>query len=130
MMLFTTSQLGEAPDQVAPDGSEVRRLASGSNGSMAHFRLSPRAVSRPVAHRSVEELWFVVSGSGRLWRSSTQVEETVELRPGTSMSIPAGTTFQFRADGEEPLEVVGVTMPPWPGNEEAEARTGIWVSTL
>jgi mannose-6-phosphate isomerase-like protein (cupin superfamily) len=53
------------PDDVAPDGSEVRLLARGPTGGMAHFLLPPGAVSRAVRHRTVEELWSVVSGAGR-----------------------------------------------------------------
>ena len=34
-----------------------------------------------------------------MWRKSGVQEETVELRPGVSISIHAGTSFQFRNDG-------------------------------
>jgi hypothetical protein len=36
------------------------------------------------------------------------------LEPGVSLSIPFGTQFQFRCDGSAPLDIVAVTMPPWP----------------
>jgi mannose-6-phosphate isomerase-like protein (cupin superfamily) len=55
-----------------------------------------------------------------------EVEEVVELFPGVSLSIPAGTHFQFRSLGEDALEAIGVTMPPWPGAEEAFDVAGIW----
>ena len=93
---------------------------------MAHFRLPPGAVSCAVAHRTVEELWYVVAGRGRMWRKLGEAEEEVELAPGVSVAIPVGTRFQFRADGDEPLDAVGVTMPPWPGQEEAYTVEGIW----
>jgi hypothetical protein len=48
------------------------------------------------------------------------------LRPGTCLSIPAGTHFQFRADAAGPLTAVGVTMPPWPGEDEAYEVPGEW----
>jgi mannose-6-phosphate isomerase-like protein (cupin superfamily) len=47
-----------------------------------------------------------------------------------SISLPTGTQFQFRCDGFEPLVVVGVTMPPWPGAEEAYAIEGPWAATV
>ena len=52
--------------------------------------------------------------------------ETVPLGPGTCLSIPAGTHFQFRADAGGPLTAVGVTMPPWPGDNEAYEVPGAW----
>jgi mannose-6-phosphate isomerase-like protein (cupin superfamily) len=48
------------------------------------------------------------------------------------LTIPLGTTFQFRADeGGEPLEVVAVTVPSWPEASTTEARVedGPWPPT-
>lgn len=125
-MPFATRHLPETHDAIAPDGSEVRILCAGGRGSMAHFRLPPGAVSRAVAHRTVEEVWYVLAGQGRMWRCLGDKEEVVELRPGLSLTIPTGAGFQFRCDGAEPLEAVGVTMPPWPGETEAYPVDGVW----
>lgn len=125
-MSFDTRLKAQLPDVIAPDGSEVRILAAASRGSMAHFSLPPGAVSKAVAHRTVEELWLVLGGRGRMWRKLGAREETVELHPGVSLSIPAGAHFQFRNDGDEPLHCVGVTMPPWPGMDEAHEVDGVW----
>jgi len=122
---FDTMQLPGAPDAVAPDGSDVRVLLRLGRGSMAHFELAAGRVSRAVAHRAVEEIWYVLAGHGWMWRRQGQRQETVPLRPGTCLSIPAGTHFQFRAGGG-PLAVVGVTMPPWPGDDEAYDVPGAW----
>ena len=125
-MRFVTRARSDAPDVIAPDGSEVRILASTSRGSMAQFTLPPGAVSIAVAHRTVEEVWLVMKGRGRMWRKLGEAEETVDLVPGVSIAIPVGASFQFRNDGEEPLEAVGVTMPPWPGPDEAYEVEGLW----
>ena len=127
--MFTTRSLGPSPDAMAPDGSEVRLLAAAARGSMAHFALAPGQVSRAVAHRSVEEVWYFLRGTGRIWRKLGALEEVVEVGPGVSISIPTGTHFQFRCDGDEPLEAVAVTMPPWPGGDEAFAVEGVWKPT-
>jgi mannose-6-phosphate isomerase-like protein (cupin superfamily) len=128
---FQTRLLPEAPDDVAPDGSEVRLLSGGTRGGMAHFRLAAGQVARAVAHRTVEEIWYVIEGRGQMWRQLPGYpEETVQLRPGLSLSIPVGTAFQFRADAGAPLAAIGVTMPPWPGTGEAETRDGIWPPTV
>ena len=36
----------------------------------------------------------------------------------------------WRSIGERPLEVLGVTMPPWPGAEEGYRVEGVWKTTL
>ena len=125
-MSFVTRERSQAPDVTAPDGSEVRLLAACSRGSMAQFTLPPGAVSKAVAHRSVEEVWLVLSGTGRMWRKLGAEEEIVSLRPGISLAIPVGAHFQFRNDGDEPLHCAGVTMPPWPGMDEAYEVAGVW----
>jgi mannose-6-phosphate isomerase-like protein (cupin superfamily) len=129
-MAFESKRISSAPDAMAPDGSEVRILCQVERGSMAHFTLPPRAVSRAMAHRTVEEVWFFLSGLGRMWRRLGGREETIEVGPGTSISIPAGTHFQFRSDAHEPLAAIGATMPPWPGEDEAYAVDGPWQATV
>ena len=124
---FVTRIISEEPDVTAADGCDVRLLARCDHGSMAHFELAPGEISRAVVHRTVEELWFITAGEGQMWRKQGGLEEVVELRPGVSLSIPLGTQFQFRNTGEDdPLEAVAVTMPPWPGEEEAELVQGKW----
>jgi mannose-6-phosphate isomerase-like protein (cupin superfamily) len=123
---FDTMQLPGVPDVVAPDGSDVRILLSLGRGSMAHFELAAGRVSRTVAHHSVDEIWYILHGQGQMWRRQADRQEVVPLRSGTCVSIPAGTHFQFRADSSAPLAVVGVTMPPWPGADEAYDVPGAW----
>jgi mannose-6-phosphate isomerase-like protein (cupin superfamily) len=125
-----TRIIGAEPDAKAPDGSDVRLLLETTRGSMAHFALSSREVSRAVAHKTIEEIWYVLRGKGRMWRRAGQDEKVVEIFPGVSISIPTGTHFQFRNDGDEPLEAIGATMPPWPGANEAFHVEGIWQSTV
>ena len=128
-MKFETRRAAGMPDAIAPDGSEVRVLCGLSGGGLAVFSLPPEAVSKAVAHRTVEELWYVVCGHGRMWRRLDRQEEIVELGPGVSLGIPLGTHFQFRCDGAQPLTVLGATMPPWPGEGEADPVEGVWPAT-
>jgi mannose-6-phosphate isomerase-like protein (cupin superfamily) len=127
---FATKTLPREADVLAPDGSQVRILLRLDRGSMAHFRLEPGQTSRPVAHRTVEELWYVVSGGGEIWRRQDGREEVTQVAPGTCLSIPLGTAFQFRCTGSEPLDAVAITMPPWPGDDEAYAVEGPWAPRL
>jgi mannose-6-phosphate isomerase-like protein (cupin superfamily) len=128
---FAMMRLGTEVDAIAPDGSEVRVLCATQRGSMAHFRLLPGAVALAVAHRTVEEIWFVVAGKGRLWRRLDNREDVTELAPGVSVTIPTGAHFQFRNDDEAAaLDVVAVTMPVWPGESEADPVAGVWSATI
>jgi mannose-6-phosphate isomerase-like protein (cupin superfamily) len=130
MTEFATRVLGGAADVIAPDGCEVRILVQTPRGSMAHFTLGPGEVARAVTHRTVEELWYFLSGRGRMWRRFEDAEEIVDVVPGVSLSIPLGTHFQLRNDGDEPLAAVAVTMPPWPGEDEAYFVAGKWPETI
>ena len=121
---FDTLAAAQAPRVNAPDGSMVRVLLRLKGGSMATFTLQPAQVSAAVVHRSVEELWYVIAGRGRMWRRAAAQEQIVELEPGLCLSVPLGTAFQFRCDGEAPLVAVAVTMPPWPGEDEAVVVPG------
>jgi mannose-6-phosphate isomerase-like protein (cupin superfamily) len=62
-----------------------------------------------------------------MWRKQEGEESVEALSPGTCLTIPLGTHFQFRA-GDEGLAAVAVTMPPWPGEDEAVFVEGIWAS--
>lgn len=126
---FAELLLPAQPTVVAPDGSDVRVLLQLSGGSMAHFRLAPGQVSAAVQHRSVEELWYVVEGRGRMWRRQDGRETVIDLVPGLCLSIPLGTAFQFRAAADAPLAAVAVTLPPWPGDGEAMPIEGPWAAS-
>ncbi len=130
MSEFEMKLLPSERDAVAPDGSDVRVLLGLKCGGMAHFELGPGETSTAVTHRTVEEIWFFISGRGQMWRKQNGQAEVVDVFPGVCLTIPLGTHFQFRAFGYEPLSAVGVTMPPWPGEEEAIIVTGKWQSTV
>lgn len=115
---------------MAPDGSDVRVLLGLRGGGMAHFTLAPGETSTAVAHRTVEEIWFVLSGRGEMWRRDDRGEDVVPLESGVCVTIPLGAHFQFRSLGPEPLAAVAVTMPPWPGPGEAYAVDGRWPPTV
>lgn len=123
---FTTKRLGEEHDVLAPDTSEIRLLVATNRGSMVHATLPAGGVALAIVHRTVDELWYITAGHGQLWRKQGEREEIIELAPGTALSIPVGTHFQFRTVGPEPLQFVLCTMPPWPGEQEAVRVDGYW----
>jgi mannose-6-phosphate isomerase-like protein (cupin superfamily) len=130
MKPFDTKNLPPVEDVIAPDGSEVRVLLALMGGSMAHFQLQAGRVARAVRHKTVEEIWYFLSGQGEIWRRDGTHEETAPVSAGVCVTIPVGTTFQFRASPNGPLAAIAITMPPWPGEDEAEIVAGMWEPTV
>jgi mannose-6-phosphate isomerase-like protein (cupin superfamily) len=127
---WQTTRLPAQRTVVAPDGSDVRVLLMLAAGGMAHFELGAGHTSRAVVHRTVEEIWYFLGGRGEMWRGHGDEEETVAVSAGICLTIPVGTRFQFRCLGPEPLSALGVTMPPWPGPDEAQEASGPWAPTV
>ncbi len=127
---FQTKPLPATRDAVAPDGSDVRVLLQVKGGGVAHFELAAGQTSVAVRHRAVEEIWYFVRGSGEMWRKLGDDEQVTPVASGVSVTIPVGTSFQFRAHGDEPLAAIGATIPPWPGADEALIVSGPWEPTV
>lgn len=114
--IYKTVSLPSFMNYFAPDGSQISLLKEGERGGLCECTLGPGAVTAAVQHKVVEELWYVVSGSGQLWRQDNEETLTVDIRKGDSLAIPVGVPFQFRAGLDEPLVMLLTTMPGW-GNE-------------
>ena len=121
-----TKQVNVDYDVIAPDGSEIRLLTQVNGGEMCHCTLPLGEVSKPVAHSTVEEIWYFISGQGQVWRKFGDFEEIIEALPGCSVSIPLGASFQFRNLGDAPLCFIIVTIPQWPGEQEVKHVPGPW----
>lgn len=120
------SKLPEKPDARSPAGAEIRFIMDGASGNMIHSTVPPGQVNRATRHKTVSEFWHVLEGQGRIWREKDGVEETVVLEAGVSIDISVGTAFQYRCDGDQPLKFICISMPPWPGDEEADFLEGPW----
>ena len=134
------ARAGDLPDAVAPDGSAIRLLVDGRHGattsSMVEVTLPPGQVSRPVRHRAVEEIWYILQGRGRVWRCPPSAAAASiapqPVAPGDALVIPAGWSFQFAAGPDAPLRFLCHTTPPWPGDDEAVAAAvgGLGAATV
>jgi mannose-6-phosphate isomerase-like protein (cupin superfamily) len=113
-------------DVLAPDGSEIRVLSRCGGASMAHGTLPPGRTSLAIRHRTVEEIWFVLSGSAEMWRRLGDRESVEVIVAGQSLTIPVGCEFQFRTVGDGPFTFIMCTLPPWPGADEAIMVSGMW----
>ena len=124
------SRRAAAADAVAPDGSEIRLLLGerhgDGGGSMVEAMLPPGQVSRPVYHRTVAEMWYILEGYGQVWRCPPDIDpagiEPSDVQPGDALTIPVGWRFQFSAaaDSAAGLRFLCITIPPWPGAGEAQ----------
>ncbi|MCH8063805.1 MAG: cupin domain-containing protein [Chloroflexi bacterium] len=121
-----TDRLPSDYTALAPDGSEIRELVKVDGGSMAHCTLPQGKTSIAVAHGTVEEVWYFLHGRGQVWRTQDGRESIVDVSPGTALTIPLRASFQFRNTGAEDLCFIIVTIPPWPGEEEAYQVEGRW----
>jgi mannose-6-phosphate isomerase-like protein (cupin superfamily) len=122
--LLAVGRAAARADTTAPDGSEIRLLATAAHGatraSLVEVRLAPDATSRPVCHRSVEEAWYVLEGSGQVWRAPAGASvDPVSVAAGDALVIPTGWRFQFRAAATG-LRFLCFTVPAWPGPDEAQ----------
>ena len=123
---FETKVVGKKYDYIAPDGSKCYLLTKVRGGDLAYYTFPPRRTSFAVRHKTVEEIWYFIQGHGEIWRKQHKKEKTVKVKPGTSITIPTGTHFQFRNTGEEELCFIITGMPRWPGKEEAVPVSGKW----
>lgn len=114
--------IDHVPDAIAPDGSEIYfRVLDAQRASLVEVVLQSGRTSRPVRHRTVEEIWYFLAGSGDVWLRSPDgaVDAIRHVEPGDTVTIPTGWAFQFRSIGSEPLRFLCYTCPPWPDEEEA-----------
>ena len=134
------SRRAEHPDATAPDGSEIRLLAdarhAATRSSMVEVVLPAGQISRPVYHRTVEEIWYILEGEGQVWRCPPDADPASvprqQVSPGDALVIPTGWHFQFAASPNGPLRFLCHTTPPWPGEDEAvpAERGGLGEATV
>jgi mannose-6-phosphate isomerase-like protein (cupin superfamily) len=111
-----TPSVSGPPDAIAPDGSEIYyRVLGASRASLVEVVLRPGGVTRPVRHRTVEEIWYFIAGTGQIWLD----DEVRDVQVGSTVVVAPERDFQFRTTGVEALRFLCYTSPPWPGDDEA-----------
>lgn len=125
-----TQQLPKNYQHMSPAGAEVRLLMTNTMAGTAHCTLPNGKISKPVAHKTVSEFWYIISGRGQIWRRQGEEELITELVEGITIDIPLGTDFQYRCDAGADLVFICITMPPWPGADEIRfVENGAWAPT-
>lgn len=121
-----TTTLAPHPDATSPAGADIRFVMDSAAANMIHSTVPPGQTNRATIHATVSEFWHVLSGAGEIWRKNEEGEQITPLIPGTSIDIPVGTAFQYRNPADIPLTFICITMPPWPGDDEATHLSGPW----
>ena len=129
---FESNLVSADYDVLAPDGSEIRLLHSLEGASVVHCALPVGAVSIPVRHRTVEEVWFFLAGQGQVWRKQGEREEVLDVKPGRQLDDSAGHAVSVSHYRQRSAGIPDhATTPPWPGEDEAVvAREGRWEPTV
>jgi len=102
--------------EVAPfatkDGSEIRELLNRGNScirnqSLAEARLAPGAATTPHSHPRTEEIYYILTGTGRM-----RIEaETRTVGPGDAIAIPPGARHQITNTGDVELKFLCCCAP-------------------
>jgi len=117
---WATNNMSENPDGQALDGCDVRLLTRTPFSSAIHCELPGGQTSQATINYWIHEIWFVISGEGAVWRTDGSFDQTVDVKAGSSITIPPQVTFQFRSTRKEPLVFVCFVAPPFPGPEANE----------
>ncbi len=113
------------PDVIAPDGAEIRILVDQSRGatqlSLAEALVKPGERTSCVSHKTIEEVWYIVRGTGQFHRLSPDGtdEQIVTIQLGDALFIPTGYRFWVENTGTEDLIFLCHDAPAWPGHDEA-----------
>jgi mannose-6-phosphate isomerase-like protein (cupin superfamily) len=105
-------------EQISPyvtrDGSSVREIAgpapgNAANQSLAEATVQPGGETAEHFHRASEEIYTVVSGTGRMRLG----DQESDLRPGDTVVIPPGIRHKLWSGPAQPLVVLCSSSPPY-----------------
>jgi len=120
------SERSETPNATAPDGAEIRVLIDRPQGatrlSISESVVKPGERTACVSHRTIEDIWYIVRGTGRFHRllPDGSEEQTAEVAAGDALLILTGYRFWVENTGADDLVFLCCDTPPWPGEGEAQ----------
>lgn len=108
------SHLAELSSFITADGSRIREIAGPSwtaarHQSLAEATVGPGEETHEHYHPKAEELYYFVSGSGRM----RLAEDESEIGAGDCVVIPPGTPHKLRNTGTEPLVLLCCCAPAY-----------------
>jgi len=108
------------PRVVAPDDVPVWPfdLAPARHMTLAEGLLEPGASYRPHAHRTIEQVTYVLAGRVRVtsFDQNADQPQSVELEAGECVVSLPRETIEFACAGDAPARVLFVTSPPYPAD--------------
>lgn len=108
------------PRVVAPDDVPVWPfdLAPARHMTLAEGLLEPGAAYQPHAHRTIEQVTYVLAGRVRVtsFDKDAGQPQSVELEAGECVVTSPQETIEFACAGESPARVLFVTSPPYPAD--------------
>lgn len=113
-MKATLSRLAEVAPFLTKDGSAIRELMHPAvhgnvRQSLAEAEVPPGGATHRHRHRESEELYFILSGQGRM----TLGEEEFPVAPGDTILIPPGAPHALVNPGAEPLRLLCACSPAY-----------------
>jgi mannose-6-phosphate isomerase-like protein (cupin superfamily) len=108
------ANIAEAAPFTTKDGSTIRELAGrvalpAAHQSLAEATVPPGAATTAHYHVVSEELYFFMSGTGRLQIG----DDERDVRPGDCAVIPPGTEHKLFNTGDEPLVLLCCCAPAY-----------------
>lgn len=104
----------------APDAVPVRPydLAPASQMALAEGTIEPGADYHPHAHRTIEQITYVLAGRVRItsYDAHSGGPRSIELGPGEAVITLPGESLQFTCIGSLPARVLFMTAPPYPAD--------------
>ena len=113
-------RLQDCEEIVANDGCRLRELlhrdrdSVGEPYSLAWATIDPGKNTLPHRLREQSELYWVVSGQGRIHVG----EKTAEVNPGDAVLVPQNELQWIENAGTDPLCVVLIVSPPWMAEDD------------
>ena len=108
------------PRVVAPDDVPVWPvdLAPARRMTLAEGLLEPGASFRPHAHRTIEQVTYVLTGRVRVtsFDDDARRPRSVDVEAGECVVSLPRETIQFTGVGKTPARVLFVTSPPYPAD--------------
>jgi mannose-6-phosphate isomerase-like protein (cupin superfamily) len=111
---MVVTNVENAPTQTTASGTELRVLMETSEAgqgrlSLAMETLKPGQCTVAHWHAHLEELYFIVSGAGRMQIGS----ETRRVQSGDTVLIPVSEVHCLCNTGDDDLVLLCPTAPPW-----------------
>jgi mannose-6-phosphate isomerase-like protein (cupin superfamily) len=103
------ANIDKAEPFVTKDGSTIRELHHTAEQSLAEATLEPDQATERHYHRSTEEIYVVLKGSGRM-----EVDgDTRTVRRGDAVLIPPGAWHTLENNGSSELRILCCCSPPY-----------------